>query len=118
MHNHRLEWNPDLKADCDYPIAGYWVCVGIKRPALTIIYPTTNDTVPDPTPWTPRPTPTETSVYPPTKTQPGLAPSCSAFYEAQPVSPILPTQTYIHTNTNQQNTSPTPATKSSPATPC
>ncbi|PYH38428.1 uncharacterized protein BO87DRAFT_393846 [Aspergillus neoniger CBS 115656] len=79
-----LEWNPDLKADCDYPIAGYWVCVGIKRPALTIIYPTTNDTVPDPTPWTPRPTPTETSVYPPTKTQPGLAPSCSAFYEAQP----------------------------------
>ncbi|KAL7654884.1 hypothetical protein ACMYSQ_006872 [Aspergillus niger] len=79
-----LEWNPDLKADCDYPIAGYWVCVGIKRPALTIIYPTTNGTVPDPTPWTPRPFPTETAVYPPTKTQPGLAPSCSAYYEAQP----------------------------------
>ncbi|EHA24464.1 hypothetical protein ASPNIDRAFT_181794 [Aspergillus niger ATCC 1015] len=79
-----LEWNPDLKADCDYPIAGYWVCVGIKRPALTIIYPTTNGTAPDPTPWTPRPLPTETAVYPPTKTQPGLAPSCSAYYEAQP----------------------------------
>ncbi|OJJ69173.1 hypothetical protein ASPBRDRAFT_103623, partial [Aspergillus brasiliensis CBS 101740] len=79
-----LEWNPELKADCDYPFVGYWVCVGIKRPALTIIYPTTNGTVPDPTPWTPRPLPTDTTVYPPTKTQPGLAPSCSAYYEAQP----------------------------------
>ncbi|PYI10815.1 hypothetical protein BO78DRAFT_393791 [Aspergillus sclerotiicarbonarius CBS 121057] len=83
-----LEWNPQLKVDCDYPFTGYWVCVGIKRPALTLVYPTDTDpvSIPDPTPWTPRPIPTNnsTTVYPPTHTQPGLAPSCSVFYEAKP----------------------------------
>ncbi|OOF91131.1 carbohydrate-binding module family 50 protein [Aspergillus carbonarius ITEM 5010] len=82
-----LEWNPQLKADCDYPFTGYWVCVGIKRPALTLFYPTGTDpvSIPDPTPWTPHPTPTDNSmtIYPPTHTQPGLAPSCSVFYEAK-----------------------------------
>ncbi|PWY71576.1 hypothetical protein BO94DRAFT_589987 [Aspergillus sclerotioniger CBS 115572] len=82
------EWNPQLKSDCDYPFTGYWVCVGIKRPALTLVYPTGTDPVyiPDPTPWTPHPIPTDnsTTVYPPTHTQPGLSPSCSVFYEAKP----------------------------------
>ncbi|PWY82993.1 hypothetical protein BO70DRAFT_336158 [Aspergillus heteromorphus CBS 117.55] len=85
-----LEWNPSLKADCDYPSTGYWVCVGIRRPALTASYPTgdgnTSVAIPDPTPWTPWPKPTDNSTndFPPTKTQSGLAPSCSAFYQAVP----------------------------------
>ncbi|KAL3295352.1 carbohydrate-binding module family 50 protein [Colletotrichum asianum] len=82
-----LSWNPAIGSDCGGLIWDTWVCVSIKPQTSTFSYnfPTANGSttpIPEPTDYTPTSLPPVETLIP-SPTQPGLSPSCRAFYKAQ-----------------------------------
>ncbi|KAL2068497.1 hypothetical protein VTL71DRAFT_14834 [Oculimacula yallundae] len=81
-----LAWNPTLGQDCSGLFYNWWVCVGIQeQSSLTLVYPTDGTapvSIPEPTEFTPIPSPTINSSFVPAPTQAGLSSDCQGFYKA------------------------------------
>lgn len=83
-----LAWNPAIGSDCSGLYDGWWVCVSVPAPSITIPFGWTTTLLGGPEPtlvanYTPTVFPTVDASFDPEPTQAGIIPGCLAYYQAK-----------------------------------